>query len=86
MAIHSVDFDYAKVFELQMVQGRYFSEEFSTDVSEGIIVNETALKAMSLEEPIGTRFFCPMPFNMRSPCDTRSHCKGVQDIHLRFPL
>ncbi len=64
MAIHSVDFDYAKVFELQMVQGRYFSEEFSTDVSEGIIVNETALKAMSLEEPIGTRFFCPMPFNM----------------------
>lgn len=64
MAIHSVDFDYAKVFGLKMVQGRYFSEEFSTDVSEGIIVNETALEAMRLDEPIGTRFYCPMPLNM----------------------
>lgn len=65
MAIHSVDFDYADVFDIQMVQGRYFSEEFSTDISEGIVVNETALKVMSLEdEPIGKRFFCPMPFNM----------------------
>jgi putative ABC transport system permease protein len=64
MAIHSVDFDYAKVFGLQMVQGRYFSDEFSTDVSEGIIVNETALKAMGLEDPIGTPFYCPMPLNM----------------------
>jgi putative ABC transport system permease protein len=65
MAIHSVDYNYADVFDIQMVQGRYFSEEFSTDISEGIIVNETALKAMGLEEePIGTRFFCPMPFNM----------------------
>ncbi len=64
MAIHSVDYDYAKVFGLQLVQGRYFSREFSTDVSEGIIVNETAVKAMGLEEPIGTPFYCPMPFNM----------------------
>ncbi len=64
MAIHSVDFDYADVFDLQVVQGRYFSEEFSTDISEGIIVNETALKVMGLEEPIGKQFFCPMPFNM----------------------
>jgi putative ABC transport system permease protein len=64
MAIHSVDFDYADVFDIQMVQGRYFSEEFSTDVSEGIVVNETALKMMGMKEPIGKRFFCPMPFNM----------------------
>jgi putative ABC transport system permease protein len=64
MAIHSVDFDYVKVFGLQMLQGRYFSEEFTTDVSEGIIVNETAVKMMGLEEPIGTRFYCPMPFDM----------------------
>ena len=80
MAIHSVDFDYADVFDIQVVQGRYFSEEISTDISEGIIVNETALKVMGLEEPIGKQFFCPMPFNMSKDGKIIG---VVQDFHFR---
>jgi putative ABC transport system permease protein len=64
MAIHSVDFDYLRTFGLEMAQGRYFSKEFPTDISKGIIVNETAVKMMRMEAPIGKRFFCPLPFNM----------------------
>jgi putative ABC transport system permease protein len=80
MAIHSVDFDYVDVFDIKMVQGRYFSKKFSTDISEGIIVNETALKVMGLEDPIGARFFCPMPFNMSK--DGRI-IGVVKDFHFR---
>ena len=81
MAIHSVDFDYAGVFDIQMVQGRYFSKEFSTDVAEGIVVNETALRVMGLEEePIGKRFFCPMPFNMSKDGQIIG---VVKDFHFR---
>jgi len=80
MAIHSVDFDYADVFDIQLVQGRYFSEEYSTDISEGIIVNEAAVRVMSLKEPIGKRFFCPMPFNMSK---NGKIIGVVKDFHFR---
>jgi putative ABC transport system permease protein len=62
MAIHSVDFDYQKTFDLRMAEGRYFSREFPTDLTAGIIVNETAVKVMDMEEPLGKRFYCPIPF------------------------
>jgi len=62
MAIHAVDYDYQKVFDLKMAEGRYFSREFPTDLTAGIIVNETAARVMGLEEPLGKKFFCPIPY------------------------
>ena len=62
MAIHAVDFDYQKIFDLKMAEGRYFSREFPTDLTEGIIVNETAVKVMGMDEPLGKRFYCPIPY------------------------
>ena len=60
--IHSVDFDYLKTFGLKMADGRYFSREFPTDISDNVIVNETAVKAMGMDSPIGKRFSCPVPY------------------------
>jgi len=51
----SVDYDYLLTFNMEMAQGRFFSREHSTDVSN-IILNETAVKKMSLTSPIGKRF------------------------------
>ena len=47
-----VDEDFAKTFQIKMAQGRFFSKEYSTDVAEAFVVNEAALKAMGIKNPI----------------------------------
>jgi len=46
------DYDYAAVFRLQMVQGRFYSRDFAND-DQNWVVNETAVRAMGLTEPVG---------------------------------
>lgn len=50
-----VDHDYAETFDLEIVQGRDFSEEYPTDASEAYIVNESAVRFMGMTDPIGKR-------------------------------
>ncbi|MFC2164296.1 ABC transporter permease [Acidobacteriota bacterium] len=50
-----VDHDYAETFDLEIVQGRDFSEEYPTDASEAYVVNESAVRFMGMEDPIGKR-------------------------------
>lgn len=47
-----VDHDFGKTVGWQFKEGRDFSSEFSTD-SSGIVLNETALAFMGLEDPVG---------------------------------
>jgi putative ABC transport system permease protein len=61
-SIHAVDYDYAAIFDIEMAQGRYFSQEFSTDANEAFIVNEAAVEYMGLQDPLGQRIHCPLPF------------------------
>ncbi len=56
MQVLAVDYNYLDTYKMQMVQGRFYSEEFSTAASEGILLNEAAIKAMGMESPIGKRF------------------------------
>lgn len=60
MFIHAVDYDYLKTFNMEMIQGRFFSEEFSTDAEEGIVLNEAAIEAMGIENPVGKQFKFPL--------------------------
>jgi putative ABC transport system permease protein len=48
----SADADYAKTFQLELREGRYFSSEFSTD-NTAIVINEQAAKIMGFKDPIG---------------------------------
>ena len=41
---------------MEMAEGRSFSKEFLSDATSGFIVNESAVKAMGIESPIGKRF------------------------------
>ena len=53
----SVDHDYIKTFNMNIIDGRDFSREFPVDDStQSFIVNETAVQAMGLEDPVGTMF------------------------------
>jgi len=46
------DFDLVDTYEIEMAQGRYFSEEFPTD-SNAVVINEKAVRAMGITDPIG---------------------------------
>jgi len=54
----SAGYSFRDVFGIEMAQGRFFSQDFATDLKEGYIINEAAVNAMGLELPIGKRFSC----------------------------
>ncbi len=54
MNFAKVDEDYLSTFNIKLVQGRFFSKEFSTD-SSAVVINETALKMMGLADPLGKK-------------------------------
>lgn len=50
--IFGVGYNFIETMGMEMVEGRSFSREFRTD-STGIILNEAAIRAIGLEDPIG---------------------------------
>ncbi len=53
-AIFTVDPDYFGVYGLEIIAGRNFSREMSTDQLRKCLLNETAVRTLELEEPVGT--------------------------------
>lgn len=51
-----IDYDYLETLGIPLIQGRNFSSEFPTDVTEAAIVNEAFVKKFSLMDPVGKRF------------------------------
>lgn len=49
-----IDYDFVETMGMKMVEGRSFSRSFGGD-STKIILNETAVKAMGLKNPVGKR-------------------------------
>ncbi|MBN1270917.1 MAG: ABC transporter permease [Candidatus Aminicenantes bacterium] len=56
MVYCGVDYDFFKTLNLDLVQGRVFSRENPSDKRGAVILNETAVKAMGMEEPLGKWF------------------------------
>ncbi len=53
MVMTSVDYDYLETFGLVLDQGRFFSREYATDVTEAFVVNQAAVRAMEMDDPLG---------------------------------
>ncbi|MFC2157075.1 ABC transporter permease [Acidobacteriota bacterium] len=53
------DYGYVKSMRLELVEGRDFSKEFALDAQENIILNETGVKLLALNKPIGQRLVIP---------------------------
>jgi len=49
----SVDADYLKTFKLELLEGRFFSDDIPSDTLS-VVINEQALSVMGLENPIGS--------------------------------
>lgn len=45
--------DYSETMGLEMVEGRFFSNDFAMDTSNAFVVNETFLKRYNIDDPIG---------------------------------
>jgi len=58
MATYRTSYDFEKALDLELVQGRFFSRDMPSD-SVGVVVNESALKILGIEDPLNTRFFQP---------------------------
>jgi putative ABC transport system permease protein len=56
VAMIYADHDYLKTMGMEIVQGRDFSKEMKTDANQAIIVNEAAVRAFGLRNPLDTGF------------------------------
>jgi hypothetical protein len=48
-----IDYNYFETFGMEIIEGRSYSKQYSTDPTEALIVNEEAVKVMGMESPIG---------------------------------
>jgi putative ABC transport system permease protein len=53
MCIAAVDHDYIETFKMEIIQGRDFSPEITSDASSSYIINEAAASAMGMDSPVG---------------------------------
>ncbi|MFK7847786.1 MAG: FtsX-like permease family protein, partial [Rhodothermales bacterium] len=51
VGLYMVDFDFVDLYKMDIVAGRSFSNELSTDSSDAIILSETAVKRLGLASP-----------------------------------
>ena len=52
-----VDYDFFDVYDIEVVKGRKFSEDFSTDKEQAIVINETAARNLGWASPVGRRAY-----------------------------
>lgn len=55
----SVDYNFVNAMELTIIKGRNFSNKFSSDATNSVILNETAVKILNVKNPIGTKLNVP---------------------------
>lgn len=49
----AAEIDYFNVMKIPVVAGRVYNGKFVTDTTDGIVLNESAVKALGLKDPIG---------------------------------
>ncbi|MGV8133614.1 MAG: ABC transporter permease [Mangrovibacterium sp.] len=50
-----VDADFLNTFQLRMKEGRFFSNDFSSDQSNAFVLNEKAVSVLKLKDPVGMK-------------------------------
>jgi len=73
-----VDDDFLKTTDIQLLQGRNFSKDISTDKDDAVIINETLMKTLGYTNAVGKRMQYPKPDNTIS---NRTIIGVVKDFH-----
>ncbi len=67
--IFSADYGLHDVLGLEIVEGRFYARERSTDAN-ACLINETAVRVLGLEDPVGTELLGPVKIdNVWVPCE-----------------
>ena len=78
--LYSADFDFVKTLGMKIAQGRDFSRDIVSDTTYAVLVNESMVKRMAWDNPIGKKFI----FSGGGPngTDIEKHVVGVvKDYH-----
>ena len=51
-----IDYGFLEALNIPRVQGRDFSREITSDIEDGVIVNQALLRKFGLENPVGRNF------------------------------
>ena len=51
-----VDYDFIDLYGIEVVEGRQFAPQFSTDREQAVIVNQTTVDTLGLTNPVGKNF------------------------------
>lgn len=54
--LFNADFDFVKTMGMEIVQGRDFSRDVSSDTTYAVLVNEAMVERMAWDDPIGKKF------------------------------
>ena len=54
--LFNADFDFVKTLGMEIVQGRDFSRDVASDTTYAVLVNESMVKRMAWENPLGKKF------------------------------
>lgn len=51
----AIDYNFLKTMGIPVVEGRDFSEEFGSDMTQSVILNKTAVKQLGISNPVGNK-------------------------------
>ncbi len=80
MQTWKVDYDYIRTMGMQIIKGRNFSKDFGTD-SSAVILNETAVKVLGFDNPIGNKIYQNFPGGAGSVMKVYTIIGVVKDFH-----
>lgn len=52
----AIDYNFIKTMGIPVLQGREFSEEFGSDLTQSVILNEKAISMLGITDPVGQKF------------------------------
>ncbi len=52
-AFNYVDSDFQKTLQIDMAYGHFFSDIFQSELGSGAVINESAMRALGIEDPVG---------------------------------
>jgi putative ABC transport system permease protein len=73
---NTADYNFVNLYDIEIIEGRNFSKEFSSDEKSSFLINETAVNAAQFQSPIGQQFT-----HWRG--DTGKIVGVMKDFHLR---
>jgi len=57
MVYAACDYDYLNTFDIQLARGRFYQQDFPSDSTDAIVVNEAAMRTLGVDIPIDSQFY-----------------------------